>query len=137
MERLGFFSEKLKDGIDRFNLSQKSTAARLGCSYEHVRKMVRGECLPSEELLRKVCSVFKWEITAIKKLRRLDEARKKFGPTFWTILGKDPRIEPLYIFWPYLSREERRIVIISMKACIEARKNKQSGGKAEPTSPRL
>jgi transcriptional regulator with XRE-family HTH domain len=124
MERLGFFSEKLKDSMVRFNLSQQSTAARLGCSYEHVRKMVRGECLPSQELLRKLCSIFECEITAIEKLYRLDDARRRFGPTFWTVLGKDPRAEPFYILWPYLSREERNIMIISMSGCIAARKNK-------------
>lgn len=123
MERLGFFSEKLKDSMARFNMSEKSTAARLGCSYEHVRKMVRGECLPSEELLRKLCSIFEWEITAIEKLRRLDEARRKFGPSFWAILGKDPRMESFYILWPYLSREEREMVTISISAFIEAKKH--------------
>ena len=124
LERLGFFSEKLKDSMVRFNLSQQSTAARLGCSYEHVRKMVRGECWPSQELLRKLCSIFEWEIKAIEKLRRLDDARRRFGPTFWTVLGKDPRAEPFYILWPYLSREERNIMVISMSGCIAARKNK-------------
>jgi ParB-like chromosome segregation protein Spo0J len=42
MERLGFFSEKLKASMAKFNLSEKSTAAKLGCTYEHVRKMVKG-----------------------------------------------------------------------------------------------
>src|SRR6266481_3838433 len=87
MEQLGFFSEKLKDSMAKLELSPKAAAVTLGCSYEFVRKMIRSESLPSPELLAKLCSVFGWQVRRIEQLIRLDEARRKWGPAIWAVLG--------------------------------------------------
>ncbi len=118
MERLGFFSEKLTDSLAKSGLSQKMTAVRLGCSYEYVRKMIRGESLPSPILLKRLCSVFQWDRKKIEKLVLLDRCRRRYGPTFWTVLGKNPHYEPLYILWPYLTRGEQQMVVQLMRACL-------------------
>src|SRR5258707_90658 len=122
MERLGFFSEKLMDGMAKSGLSRKMTAVRIGCSYEYVRKMSRSESLPSSELLVKLCSIFGWQVRTIEKLIRLDESRRKFGPTFWTVLGRNPRCEALYILWPYLDSGEQQLLVRLMRAYVEERK---------------
>ncbi len=118
MERLGFFSEKLMDGMARSGLSQKMTAVRLGCSYEYVRRMIRCESLPSPILLDRLCSVFQWDRRKIEKLVFLDRCRRRYGPTFWTVLGRNPRFEPLYILWPYLTTSEQQMVVHLMRSCI-------------------
>jgi transcriptional regulator with XRE-family HTH domain len=118
MERLGFFSEKLMDGMAQSGWSQKTTAVRLGCSYEYVRKMVRGDSLPAPTLLKRLCSLFRWDATKIEKLVLLDRCRKQYGPTFWTVLGKNPRYEPLYILWPYLTPAEQQMVVHLMRTWI-------------------
>jgi ribosome-binding protein aMBF1 (putative translation factor) len=101
MDKLGFFCEKLMDGMAKSGLSQKMTAVRLGCSYEYVRKMIRGESLPSPSLLNKLCSIFHWKTKKIERLVHLDKCRRQYGPTFWTVLDKNPRYGPLYMLWPY------------------------------------
>jgi hypothetical protein len=87
------------------------TAVRLGCSYEYVRKMIRGESLPSPSLLNKLCSIFHWKTKKIERLVHLDKCRRQYGPIFWTVLGKNPRYEPLYILWPDLTPGEKQRVI--------------------------
>jgi ribosome-binding protein aMBF1 (putative translation factor) len=100
MDKLGFFCEKLMDGMAKSGLSQKMTAVRLGCSYEYVRKMIRGESLPSPSLLNKLCSIFHWKTKKIERLYTW-KCRRQYGPTFWTVLDKNPRYGPLYMLWPY------------------------------------
>jgi hypothetical protein len=118
MEKLGFFSEKLMDAMAKSGWSQKMTAVRLGCSYEYVRKMIRGESLPSSTLLKRLCSLFRWDATRIEKLVLLDRCRRQYGPTFWTVLGRNPRCEPLYILWPYLTTSEQQMVVHLMRSWI-------------------
>lgn len=118
MEKLGFFSERLLDSMSKSRLSQKTTAVRLGCSYEYVRKMIRGESLPAPTLLKRLCSLFRWDATKIEKLVLLDRCRRQYGPTFWIVLGKNPRYEPLYILWPYLTTTEQQMVVHLMRSCI-------------------
>jgi hypothetical protein len=78
--------------------------------------MIRGESLPSPSLLNKLCSLFHWNTTKIEKLVRLDKCRREYGPTFWTLIGKNPRHEPLYMLWPYLTPDEQKMVIQLMRA---------------------
>jgi hypothetical protein len=122
VEGLGFFSEKLMDGMAKSRLSQKMTAVRLGCSYEYVRKMVRGESLPAPMLLTRMCSIFHWNLKEVQRLLRLDDCRRKFGPSFWTVQGINPRMEPVYILFPYLTPGERQLMVDMMRAYLAARR---------------
>ena len=68
--------------------------------------------------------MFGWQVRTIERLVRLDEARRKWGPSFWTVLGKNPRCEPLYILWPYLTLGEQRLAVTFLRAYLAARENK-------------
>jgi hypothetical protein len=98
MERLGFFSEKLMDGMAKSGSPQKTTAVRPGCSYEYVRKMIRGESLPAPTLLKRLCRCSGGTQRKLKgwcSLVFLDRCRRQYRPTFWIVLGNNPRYEPL------------------------------------------
>lgn len=41
--------------------------------------------------------------------------RAKQAP-FWTVLGRNPRFEPLYILWPYLTTSEQQMVVHLMRS---------------------
>jgi len=123
--QLGFFSEKLLHSMAGLELSPKKLAPRLGCSYEYVRKMTRSESLPSPELLTKLCSVFEWDIRSTQELVHFDECRRKYGSIFWSVLGKDPWMEPVYILFPYLTLGERQLVVDMLRAFVAAKKDKR------------
>ncbi len=107
MEKFGFFSEQLADGMSRQRFTAKGLAKRLGCSYEHVRRLSRSEALPSLQLLRQLCHVFQWNEEELSRLLDGDRGWKRFGDSYWLVLGKNPKCAPLYIMWSYLSDDER------------------------------
>lgn len=107
MEKLGFFSEWLADNMARKGLTSRKLAPKVGCSYEYVRKLVRSENLPSSDLLSRLCAFFERDEQESRKLVAVDRARKQLGPSYWVALGCNPKCEPIYILWPYLTRPEQ------------------------------
>jgi len=120
-ERLGFFSERLLHGMAKLKISCKKLAPKLGCSYEYVRRMALSESFPSPKLLSKMCAVFCWNRGELQQLVMLDQCRKKFGPTFWLALGKNPRMEPVYILFPYFTPAEQDLFISLLRSFAESR----------------
>jgi len=84
----------------------------------YVRKMIRGESPPAPTLLKRLCSLFRWDATKIEKLVLLYRCRRQYGPTLWTVLGKNPRYEPLYIPWLYSAPADQQMVIHLMRTYI-------------------
>lgn len=106
LERLGFFSERLTHSMAALKLTAKKLAPLLGCSYEFVRRMIRCESLLSISLLDKMWPVFHWKKREIEKLIMADQCRRKYGSCFCKVLEIDPRMEPVYIPFPYLTPSE-------------------------------
>lgn len=46
---------------------------------------------------------------------------------FWSVIGKDARMEPVYILFPYLRAGERRMMVNFLRSIVEA-STKESGG---------
>lgn len=107
MKKLGFFSEALAEGMVRQGLTEKRLALRVGCSYEHIRKMLKSEALPSLPLLQRLCSVLALPERKLRRFALIDRMRKEFGDAFWSVLGIDPKCADVYILWEFLSEQER------------------------------
>ena len=97
-------------------LSVNALAGRLGCTYEQVRKIRRGQALPSEPMLRLLCRVLGMDLKRAKKMVVADKLLNKFGRTVWQVAGKNPDYEPFYVLWPFLTRQERRCLLAQMEA---------------------
>jgi len=67
-----------------------------------------------------MCSLFQWKLQKIEELVRLDKCRKKFGSAFWSAIGKDPRMEPVYILFPYLTKGEQQMIVNLLRLIAEA-----------------
>jgi|HubBroStandDraft_4_1064222.scaffolds.fasta_scaffold394261_1 hypothetical protein len=124
-DRMGFFSEKLNDAMRQRDLSGHSVAELANCSYEHVRKLMRAEALPSVGLVSVLATIFRWNAKDTRELVKLDKARSKFGAEFWRFVGKDPSVEPFYIMSPYLTDEEREFFLARMRHCINRREGQR------------
>jgi len=107
MEDFGFFSEQLAISMATKRITAKALAPKVGCSYEHVRRMQLGKGLPSLPLLRRLCGVFGWSERKLHKFVILDRARREFGKNFWEVQGMDSRGDGVYILWVFLTNEER------------------------------
>ena len=89
-------------------VSVRELAESLVLSYEHVRKIVRGEAIPSKHLLRSVAELLQLDLTELESLADVDKVRKKF-PHFPTgMLAKNPELEPIERFWDVLTPEQRQ-----------------------------
>lgn len=124
MERIGFFSELMLDGMARQGMSATALARLAGCSYEHVRKLSRSEVLPSPRLLAKMREIFHWKANRAARFVRFDQGRKKFGKYFWLRLGLNPEYEDFYILWEFLNEEQRTLALDLLRFYV-ARKQGQ------------
>jgi len=111
----GFFSMYLCEEMARQGVTAKSLATKVGCSYEHIRKITGAEVLGSPSLIKKLCEALRLSEKHAQKLVRLDQARRLGGKHFWEFLGKDPRGEPLYIMWPYLTDQQKDLLVVTVK----------------------
>jgi len=125
MENLGFFSEQLADSMARHNLTAKALAPRVKCSYENIRRMLDGQSLPSLRLLRRLCKTFGWTEKKLRRFVMMDQARRKFGDTLWIMQGRNPRWEPLYILWEFLTPEERDFFADYLRFLLDRKQRKQ------------
>jgi hypothetical protein len=127
MHALGFFSEQLADSMARKNLTGKALAPRVMCSYEYIRKMLNGQSVPAIPLLRRLCAEFGWSEREVCRFVMIDQARKRFGDTFWIVLGKTPQLEPLYILWEYLTPEEREFFVELLRLIVNRQQKSRKG----------
>jgi transcriptional regulator with XRE-family HTH domain len=70
--RLGFFNARLNQRMVQKGISASELAQRAAVSYEHVRKLLIGHCLPSDNTLERLCS-------ALQLNRKEMEGRVKQG----------------------------------------------------------
>jgi transcriptional regulator with XRE-family HTH domain len=119
-ERLGFFNARLEQRMIEMELSAPELGCRAGVSYEHVRKMIMGQCLPSYSTLERLCTEL--DLSKEEMTRRVlkDKMIFRFGNAAWEAAGINPRAAPLYILFPLLRRAERKLLIVQIKAVAEA-----------------
>jgi len=105
-------------------LSAPELARRVGVSYEHVRKLIMGQCLPSDSTLEKLCATL--ELTKKEMSRRVlkDKMIFRFGDAAWKAAGIDLRAAPFYILFPLLRHAERGLLLVQMKAVVEANRTR-------------
>lgn len=123
-ERLGFFSTRLEQRRYEVGVSVRELATEAGTTYEHVRKLILGQCLPSDSMLERLCAALGLNQTEMSSRVRKDKMIFRFGDATWQAAGIDPRAAPCYILLPLLSRSEREFFIGQLKA-LAAAKRKQ------------
>ncbi len=124
--RLGFFGVHLANRMEEQGLTINQLAGAVNCTYEHIRKMVACDALPSDVVLKDICAALKLNLARAKRLVVTDRMRKRYGATIWLLAGKDPSMEPIYILAPYLTERQLHDFIVQM--CAVARQNRKKGG---------
>lgn len=97
-------------------LSAPELALRVGASYEHIRKLIRGWCLPSNALLGRLCSALELNKKDMAQRVRKDKIIFRFGDAAWEAAGHDSRTAPFYILVPLLSLDQWN----HLRTCIQA-----------------
>lgn len=124
-ERLGFFNARLCQRMNELDISTGELATRVDLTYEQVRKLRLGHCLPSPSALERLCAVLRVSKRDMSQRVLKDRMIFKFGDAAWAYWGINPKAAPLYIFLPLLTREEQEIFRLQIIAFVEAKERRE------------
>ena len=121
-ERMGFFNMRLVQRMNQVGVSPTRLAQRVHLSYEQVRKLIMGRCLPSDATLERLCVSLDLNKREMKDRVAKDRMIFKFGDAAWEYWGVSPRVGQLAILFPLLTKEQEAFARLHMKAFVEAKK---------------
>jgi transcriptional regulator with XRE-family HTH domain len=125
-ERLGFFNIRLEQRINEIGLSTAQVAKEARMTYEHVRKLLLGESLPSDSALARLCGVLRLSRRDMKQRVARDRMIFKFGDAAWANWGVTPRIGQLEIICSVANEEQQEFMRLWIIAFCEAKKRQQA-----------
>jgi|HubBroStandDraft_5_1064220.scaffolds.fasta_scaffold42571_1 hypothetical protein len=123
-ERLGFFNARLEQRMNEAGVSARELATKASSTYEHIRKLIMGRCLPSDSMLERLCAALQLNKKEMSRRVLKDKMIFRFGDAAWQASGIDARAAPCYILLPLMSRSERESFIVQLRALGEMRRNR-------------
>ena len=102
----------------------REVATNADTTYEHVRKLLMGRCLPSDALLGRLCEALALSKKEMNNRVLKDRMVFRYGDSAWRAAGIDARAAPCYILLPLLSRSEREFFIFQIKTLSEAKRHR-------------
>lgn len=112
----GFTAALLRCLFAERGLSIRQIAEATEQTFEFVRKVLRGECLPSKTCLSDWCRRFEFKRQTFAEPLLADRMAHELGPHVWTAVGKNPELAEVYALWPYWSDEDRRLFVALVNA---------------------
>lgn len=101
----------IREALDIRKESIRSLAKATGISYEHARKIVRGEASPSRHLLPVICQWLGIDPVRSQTLANMDRVRRKMPDIAIGVETSDPQLEPLIKIWGKLNTHQREDLI--------------------------
>ena len=111
--RIGQF---IVDAAAKKGASIKDLSIRAETTYEHMRRIVRGDNVPSKHILRALCTYLDVPYREAEKLAAADRIQKKFGTIPQELSGKKPGLDPVERVWDNLTPEQQQSVIMMVQA---------------------
>jgi transcriptional regulator with XRE-family HTH domain len=108
--------------MEEKGLSIRDLAVSLDTAYEHMRRIVKGEGVPSKFLLKSICQELGINYKEAERLVTSDQIEKKYGKIPMEISGKNPEIEPIERVWTHLTNDQKNDIITMVQGW--ARRNK-------------
>ena len=120
-------SELIEEAMDAKGMGIRELAIAAGITYEHARRVVRGENIPSNPLLKVFSGILGLDEKLIERTATHDRLNIKFGGIPMELSGKDPSLAPMERLWPKLSQEQHKnlLSIATSWAKMNAQQNKK------------
>jgi predicted transcriptional regulator len=83
--------------MNEMGVSVRQLATKAGTSYEHIRKLIMGECLPSDSMIERICAALELNKKEMGRRVLKDKMIFRFGDAAWQAAGIDARVAPCYI----------------------------------------
>jgi transcriptional regulator with XRE-family HTH domain len=128
----GRLASALVDRMNELELSIKDVAARSGLTYEHIRKLVKGEAYPSRLALQELCDVLALDQPAMDQLAIADRLEHKYGGIPHALAGRHPELSLLARWWDLLTEEQKDSFRIQIRSVAES--NEKLAGSRRPVA---
>lgn len=114
--------QMIADKMEEKGLSIKDLAVKLDITYEHVRRIVRGEGVPAKYSLRAICEILGISFREAERVATADKVRKKYGASYLEVQGKKPSLEPLERIWEALTNDQQKDIIVMAQGWVKRNK---------------
>ena len=109
-------SEVISARLEETDMSIKDLSDAIDIVYEHTRRIVRGEAVPSKQTLKVICTALKLNYTELLETLNEAKVREKYGDLPLMMAGRKPSLEPLERVWDMLAPEQQQDIISMAKA---------------------
>lgn len=111
-----WLQEALTEAMEKKGITILDLAKKLELSYEHTRRYVRGESVPSNMALREICAYLELPYEELKVKATADKMMDKYGDLPLVLAGKNPSMEPLEHVWKDLTEGQQQDIISMAQA---------------------
>ena len=105
--------------MEQREVSIRDLAEHMEATYEHARRMARGESIPSKFLLKELCKFLGIDFHAAEKASTADKIQEKYGTIPQEIAGKTAGLDPIERVWPQLTEEQQQSVIVMVQGWVK------------------
>jgi transcriptional regulator with XRE-family HTH domain len=118
----GFFAMELCWHMMRRGISVRDLACQLGYSPEQIRRITRGQIMPSRTLAEGLYRTLGIDPQLGAQKMHLERMRRRYGSAFWEFYNIPPKMERFCLILPYLTKAQRDAIHEQMEAQVEANK---------------
>jgi transcriptional regulator with XRE-family HTH domain len=104
-------AELISSKMEEQGKTMKDLAEKFDITYEHVRRIVRGEGIPSKYVLKLFAEELGIPYKELEKTAVHDKIKKKYGSIPAELAGRNPALEPIERVWPKLSVDQQATLI--------------------------
>jgi transcriptional regulator with XRE-family HTH domain len=108
--------------MEEMGISLNDLAKKVDITYEHVRRVVRGNGAPSKFVLKLICEELKLPLREAEKLAMVDKIWGKYGKLLTEYMGQKPGMEPIERVWDKLSEEQKSSIVVMVQSLAKASK---------------
>lgn len=101
-------SDLIAEAMTEKNLSIRGMAEKVDLTYEHMRRIAKGESVPSTVILRAICKVLDIDFDTAQRFAVASKIREKYGNIPAEIAGKEPELEPIERAWQHLTDAQKQ-----------------------------
>jgi|SRR5579884_127349 len=122
----GRLAHALTERMKELDLTMRQVAERTGLTYEHIRKLSRGEAFPSKLVLREICAVLDLQLEEMEALAVADRVENKYGGIPHALVGNHPELSLLAPWWDRLTPDQKESFRVQIKSVAETNPPKKT-----------
>jgi transcriptional regulator with XRE-family HTH domain len=104
-------AELISSKMEQRGKTMKDLAEQFDVTYEHVRRVVRGEAIPSKYVLKLFAQELDIPYPELERVAVSDKIKRKYGSIPAELAGKNPSLEPVERVWGKLTEDQQSALI--------------------------